>query len=215
MKKLVNLGIVIMAILILPTISLAKTIGGPHLWLSTDPLMFNEGGVGYVGSDSDDWINDSYVTSDNPFELYIFNATKGGNAMTAYGVALLVTIHEGETGTVNVGGTDYSSFPGTTLPSEYGAGSHGVYTPSGDGRYAIAPVINSLDSQAYTSVTISYTGLLSQIHFDVISENGLFNPPSHDATTDCCDTPVPEPGTLILLGSGIMGLGIYRRRFKK
>jgi hypothetical protein len=38
--------------------------------------MFDEGGTGYIGSNSDPWLTDSYLTNNNPFKLYIYNAAK-------------------------------------------------------------------------------------------------------------------------------------------
>ena len=43
-------------------------------------------------------------------------------------------------------------------------------------------------------------------------DEGIFAPFSHDAHTNCCTTQVPEPGTLGLLGIGLIGIGIQRRR---
>ena len=41
---------------------------------------------------------------------------------------------------------------------------------------------------------------------------GIFAPFSHDGETNCCEREVPEPGTIGLLGIGLLGLGIARRR---
>jgi len=64
--------------------------------------------------------------------------------------------------------------------------------------------------------TVDITGPVgSAIHFDAYTLNpdgtiDAFAPFSHDATT----TIVPEPGTIVLLGSGLLGLGLaaYRKR---
>ncbi|MBI4683817.1 MAG: PEP-CTERM sorting domain-containing protein [Nitrospirae bacterium] len=228
-------GILVISLILLPVLSFGKPIsfgnhssyggshnnndshnnnsccnGGPHLWLSTDPATFDEGGTGYIGNVGDSWLNDSYVTVNNPFDLYIYNASKSKKATD---IQLLIAIHAGESGTVTVDGTDYSLFTGTTLPSQYGGGNHGVYDdPSGthDGRYVIANLGFDLNPKRSNSASISWTGF-SEVHFDVFSSNCFWNPPSHDATSQG-GTPVPEPGTLLLLGSGLLGLGIYSRR---
>ena len=41
---------------------------------------------------------------------------------------------------------------------------------------------------------------------------GVFAPFSHDGETNCCGRKIPEPGTLGLLGIGLLGLALSRRR---
>ena len=224
MKKYFGVLIAIaLLVLTCPIASWSTTYSGPHLWLSTDPSEMDEGGDGWVDDVGDPWLNQSYLTPDNPFDLYIYSAKK--DAVPAEDITLLLTILETEIG---IGGTisvtdpltstttTYSVFDGvdltTTGYSTAGGPNHGVYEPPEAhlGRFAIASLGFDLSAQEMRSVEIAYTEF-SQIHIDVFSSNGFYNPPSHDATGV-----IPEPGTIMLLGSGLMGVAAYRRkRFKK
>ena len=207
-KFLVTLGLAVA--FSTPSISWADPLGGPHLWLSTDSATFDEGGTGYFENNSDPWITDSYLTNSNLFTLYIYNASKRG---TATDIQLMLAVHAGENGFITVGGTTYTSFSDILLPSEYGGGSHGIYNdplPNGhDGRYTLTTSLGNLSPLSSTSVDVTWSGF-SQIHLDIFSSNGFYNPASHDATGGM--KPVPEPGAFLLLGSGLIGIAIWRKR---
>ncbi|MBI4681767.1 MAG: PEP-CTERM sorting domain-containing protein [Nitrospirae bacterium] len=223
MKRIINIfGLVIFIIIFHSSISLGTPIGGPHLWLSTDSATPGSGGNGYVGTVGDPWFDDSYLTSNNPFDLFIYNASSGNKAVSATGIHLMITIHDGESGIVTVNGIDYSLFNNILLPSQYGGGNHGIYddpvTTNHDGRYAVVDLGFDLAPLSSRSAIISWAGF-SEVHFDVFSLNGFWNPPSHDATAfnnpPPPPPPIPEPSTMLLLGSGLVGLLSFRKKLKK
>lgn len=83
--------------------------------------------------------------------------------------------------------------------------------------------IQSGSGLLYAAFQVDRTLLNSpyQLHFDLYNESfkrgdtdvNKFAPFSHDAGTTTRG--VPEPSTLLLLGSGLVGIGVWRRKFGK
>lgn len=195
-----------------PGFSWGKSIGGPHLWLSLDPTSFDKGGQGYVKNDPDAWLKNSYVTTENNFDLYIYNRAKPHprKDRTARDLSLLTFVHAGESGTVKVNDVTYSSFANKISKGAEGLKNRGLYKHASslsDARYAIIPLMVDLLPSDFASLNIEWSGF-SQVHFDVISSNGFYNLPNYDVTAT-----VPAPTTMILFGSGLVCLvGIGARR---
>ena len=184
----------------------------------------------YVEGAVFDILTETWVSSSlTDFDLQVIGANN-----VIEDVYLAIAVPTGETGTITVNSTAIGSFTygtpitgdGSSLPS------HGIY-PADFATYfmgdfgLVQTVYNMQPGETGSAmgeiktVSISISGY-SWAHFDaydhILSKSKIkyvFAPFSHDAETGNPGNPIPEPGSLFLLASGLFGLKVFSRGRKK
>ena len=183
----------------------------------------------YVEGAVFDSLTETWVSSSlTDFDLQVIGANN-----PIEDVYLAIAVPTGETGTITINSIAIGPFTyGTPITGDGSPlQSHGIY-PADFATYFMgdfglvqpvydmqpgAPVNLNPPMGEIKTVSISISGY-SWAHFDaydhILSRNKVkyvFAPFSHDAET----SPIPEPGSLFLLASGLFGLKIFSRGRKK
>lgn len=193
----------------------------------------------YIPGATYDDADETWVISSNQFELWVIG---DGKAMPIEDVYLAAAYATGETGSIALtpvggstalavslsGGDDTVPLmgDGSPLPSHgiYGPGTSwfsyflGDFTSDAETIYDYTTGTAGTGTGQINKYNVDVTGYSSGLHFDAYDHvaagnhtKHVFAPNSHDAGST---NPVPEPGTVMLLGAGFLSLAIYTKRRK-
>ena len=167
----------------------------PTTW--TDTIDFNP----------DILIPPSYQYTHNIADDGFSSLFMGGND-TISSYELKISIYDD-----NVGSSFWFPFVGTVnIPD--GSEAASIWTTGGSYNYDFSLASNTFDGNLIGNIDLWADGhidvLVSQTPFTI----GDFYLASSELTAygDDGTAPVPEPGTIVLLGAGLAGLGLYGRR---
>jgi len=211
-KRLVSIA----AMLIVPALLATTATAIPKLQLYIDsPDVF------FSGVQDDPWVDESWVTAQSAFDLWVL-----GSQETIYDVFATLSVLGGESGSITITPYDAGLPTVTITESDFVFGTpehlspHGIY-PGLFYEYLIGDLVPGAD-QVYNMVDgggpvpgeicklhVSVSGF-SQVHFDahdtIITADkhkSVFAPYSHDALQQV----IPEPATLGLFAFGLSLVG--------
>ncbi len=203
--------------------------GATYDWQEQSWVLASTGSIDLYVISANDAVDDIIVSvalgqSDNPHEMSVnFGGTMINNTDWVYGFPPLPpefspggdlarhSVYPTYFAEVHTGAYGLGMMVGDVQPDTLNGGVYWDPTPT-----PAFPAAEASQSGEWKMFTVDINGPIgSSVHFDAytVDENGnilRFAPFSHDAST----TIVPEPGTFVLMGSGLLGLGFrfYRKR---
>ncbi|UCF78256.1 MAG: PEP-CTERM sorting domain-containing protein [Candidatus Eiseniibacteriota bacterium] len=222
------LGLCILAV---PALAIASSgfywPDGNYMWDNRNinrQLRFSVDGTtwGINSPDPDPWLNDSFIVTSNPFSFWILNHSRRQRLDDV----LLYMVYKGSFGSITVGdvvltSADFAFSPRPPLwqgGNRPGGGEAGVYK---HGWMAMASLGEGLLPRGTLMRTVTIDGASPDfmLHLDAYGAVGSAgsgftivstNPNSSDVTF------TPEPATIVLMGLGLTGVGVYlRKRMRK